>query len=116
MKILVCGSRIWTSYERIAEVLGRYFPISEIIHGGCVGADAMAGDYAKATDTKCTVYPADWNRYGKAAGPIRNRLMLDQKPNLVIAFHEEIDKSKGTRDCYEEAIRRGIPVHLVERP
>lgn len=51
-------------------------------------------------------YPADWERYGKRAGPIRNRKMLDQGPDLVVAFGGD----KGTADCVREARRRGIAV------
>jgi hypothetical protein len=43
--------------------------------------------------------PADWANHGKAAGPIRNRKMLDLKPDLVLAFHADLTNSKGTKDC-----------------
>lgn len=54
-------------------------------------------------------FPADWERNGRAAGPIRNRQMLDGKPDLVIAF----PGGKGTADMVAEAKRRGIAVREV---
>jgi hypothetical protein len=42
--------------------------------------------------------------------------MLDTKPDLVIAFHEDIESSKGTKDCIKEARRRGIAVDVVSKP
>ena len=59
-------------------------------------------------------YPADWDRFGRAAGPIRNKQMLDEgKPTLVIAVHEDISKSKGTKNMVEQAEKRGIDVLVV---
>jgi hypothetical protein len=55
-------------------------------------------------------YPADWDKYGPAAGPIRNRQMLDTGVDLVIAFRVEGVPSTGTDDCTAEAKRRGIEV------
>ena len=58
-------------------------------------------------------FPADWTKFGTKAGPIRNREMLDLQPDLVIAFHRNLKKSKGTIDTVMEANRRGIPVWLI---
>jgi hypothetical protein len=60
-------------------------------------------------------YPADWDRDGRAAGPIRNRLMLGRHPeiDLVVAFHDYIASSKGTRDMVRIAAGSGKLVELV---
>lgn len=68
----------------------------------------MASDVAKELGFIVLPFPADWSRYGRAAGPIRNRQMLDQKPSLVLAFHSDIAHSKGTADTVREAQRRRI--------
>jgi DNA-binding MurR/RpiR family transcriptional regulator len=61
-------------------------------------------------------YPADWEAYGKAAGPIRNQRMLDEgKPDLVIAF-SDLPTTSGTYDMIKRAKAAGIPVYLVSRP
>jgi hypothetical protein len=57
------------------------------------------------------VFPADWERYKRRAGIIRNLEMLDQEPDLVIAFWD--GKSRGTAHTIGEARRRGIPVEVV---
>jgi hypothetical protein len=58
-------------------------------------------------------FPADWARFGRAAGPIRNQRMLDEgKPTLVLAFHNNIVESKGTKDMVKRARKAGIRVRL----
>lgn len=69
----------------------------------------MAADFARQYGYPLIEIPADWTTYGKAAGPIRNRQMLDLNPDIVIAFHNDITSSKGTKDTVTEAKRRGIP-------
>lgn len=59
-------------------------------------------------------YPANWNLYGKAAGHIRNQQMLDEgKPNLVIAFHNDIANSKGTAHMVKIAKKAGVHTFVV---
>ena len=60
------------------------------------------------------MFPADWKTFGKAAGPIRNRKMLDEGlPDVVIAFHEDIERSKGTKNMISQACEQGIDVILI---
>ena len=116
MKILVCGDRDWTDKELIRKELSdwyKLFPDLEIIQGGCQGVDIMAKECCYELGIPCETFEADWVKYGKSAGPIRNRKMLDQKPDLVLAFHSHITKSKGTKDCIFEANRRGIEVRII---
>lgn len=113
MKVLVCGDRFWADKEKIRERLSK-FPIgTTIIHGAARGADSLAAIVAARLGFKIMAFPADWKKYGNAAGPIRNRLMLDQNPELVIAFHADLANSKGTKDTVIEGKRRGIPVELI---
>lgn len=84
-----------------------------IMTGGASGADTIAHEVAKKLGLETIVVEAEWNKYGRAAGPLRNRKMLDLKPEGVIAFHRDIQKSKGTIDCMREAMRRGIRVELI---
>jgi hypothetical protein len=60
-------------------------------------------------------FPADWNTHGKAAGPIRNRQMLKEgKPDVVLAFHEDLGRSKGTADMVRAAKAAGIAVKVFK--
>lgn len=120
-KALVCGDREWTDefkMRRRLEALAREshtHPIArwEIIHGDCRGADRLADRVARLLGLTVRPFPADWEKYGKAAGPIRNREMLDTNPDLVIAFHPRLARSRGTYDTVMEANRRGIPVEII---
>ena len=110
MRVLVCGSRDWDCPTEIGRRLAALPRGSEIIHGAARGADTFAQMYAHALGIPYTAYPADWNGKGRAAGILRNLEMLDQKPDLVIAFQKE--GSRGTQHTIDEARKRGIPVEV----
>lgn len=114
MRVLVCGSRHWHELKPILDRLALLPKLSTIIEGGAEGADQLARAAARVLGHDIIEYPANWNGRGKAAGPYRNRLMLSLAPELVIAFHENIWKSTGTKDTVSEARRRGINVELIE--
>ena len=111
--VLVCGDRNWTDKDKIRKRLQDIPRHMEIIVGGARGADRIAEDVAVQLGFSVNIYYAQWDKFGRSAGPIRNREMLDQKPDLVIAFHSNISESKGTRDCVMEAQKRGIPTEII---
>lgn len=117
MKILVTGDRDWKSSYAISERLVKFKKGDILIHGSARGADSIAAEYWRYVYGKEHIksYPAKWEEHGKAAGPIRNRQMLDENPEieLVIAFHNDISQSKGTKDMVLLAIKRGIPVEII---
>ena len=80
MRVLVCGGRDWGTklFERQAlyRALHEVRP-TVIIEGGAAGADARAREWARYYGVANETFPADWRKHGKAAGPIRNRQMLD---------------------------------------
>lgn len=98
MRVLVCGGREYYDQGRVYQILDmihREVGISEIIHGAATGADSLAGQWAILNNIKETKHPAEWKRYGKPAGPIRNRKMLRAEvPDMVVAF----PGGDGTRD------------------
>jgi len=111
MKVLVCGSRTFTNYERMKETLNAY-NITEIIHGGARGADTLAGRYGNEVSIPMQVFLAEWNTHGRSAGPIRNRRMLTEGDlEMVIAFWD--GKSRGTQNMIDQAKKAGVPVHEV---
>lgn len=111
MTVLVCGDRNWTDWRAIEAALRDCKPLV-VIHGAARGADTLAGRAARHLRLIEYPMPADWDKHGRSAGPIRNRAMLDLEPDLVLAFHENLDASKGTRGCVTEARRRGIPTRV----
>lgn len=116
MRVLVCGDREWSNIQYIREALTLFndcYGITCIIEGDCRGADKIAGIWADDVGIEHEKYPAQWDKYGKAAGPIRNKQMLDEgKPDFVLAFHENIDKSVGTKNMLLQARNRKIQTML----
>lgn len=116
MRVLVCGSRNWAKVAPIRRELQRIKDLECVIEGEAKGADRLSRWVATDLGVPVERFPADWLQYGRAAGPIRNRKMLrDGKPDLVLAFHENLAESKGTKDMVEQAKRAGVPVKVFSR-
>lgn len=114
MRVLVCGSRIWTDSQFILNYLSELSDVECIIEGDARGADKMAGDAANLLNIPVEVYKPNWGEYGKAAGIIRNGEMLkDGKPDLVVAFSDDIENSKGTKHMVSIAERAGVETVVV---
>lgn len=129
MRVLVCGSRTFNDWDLFKDTMSELVPGNDhtIISGAARGADTMASEWAKYRGCALEEYPAKWYEYGKAAGPIRNKQMLDEgKPDLVLAFLSPVAKqeifyglssskhSPGTRDMIRQAEKAGIPVKVIE--
>lgn len=112
MKVLVCGDRNWTNKDQMRIVLKTIRDLELIIEGGARGADKLAGEIALELGIPVRELPADWDKYGRAAGPIRNKQMLNERPDLVLAFHDNIAESRGTRNMLELAKGAGVPTRL----
>lgn len=112
MKVLVCGSRHFNRYPDVERVLSGY-EISEVISGNARGADRLGERYALERGIPCRTFPADWDTFGKAAGPIRNAQMLREgKPDLVVAFLAP--DSRGTANMIARAKRAGVNTLVVD--
>jgi len=115
MKILICGDRNWTSEISIRKKIEEYNP-SLIIHGCARGADRISGKIGKEMGIEVLEFPADWEKYGKAAGPLRNEKMLKEgNPDMVIAFHKNISLSKGTKDMVRRAKQSGKKCEIISK-
>lgn len=112
MRVLVCGDRHWADKDKIREVLSSVPNLEAVIEGEAKGADTLAREVAEELGVPVLPFPANWVRYGRAAGPIRNRQMLGGKPDLVIAFHNNIGESRGTKNMLGLAKDAGIPTRL----
>ena len=113
MKLLCCGDRNWTNKNRIREILISYPPDTTVIEGESEGADKLCKEVAKSLGMVVIPVPANWDKYGRAAGPIRNKLMLDMKPEIVIGFHSNIATSLGTKNCLIQARNMGIRTIVI---
>ena len=86
-------------------------PDAHWVLGDCpTGADKFALDACIKLDWSYEVHKADWARYRRGAGPKRNTAMLDRTDGGVLAFHTNIKRSKGTKDCVKQALARGLKV------
>jgi len=137
LRVLVCGGRDYNDAATVYDVLSSIH-ISEVAHGGALGADKLADDWARQhwQTVSRRVYPADWNgpcdsscrsghrryrdlgrppqpgdqTYCPNAGPRRNQIMLDNfRPDLVIAF----PGGRGTADMVRRAVAAGVEVRQV---
>lgn len=125
MRVLVCGGRDFDDYYLLEKTLNKYWyevhrpndPEFIVIEGGARGADALAALWVKNEfvdkNKHLITFPADWDKHGKAAGPIRNQQMIDEgKPDLVIAFPTK--NSRGTWDMIRRAEKHNIKTIIVE--
>ncbi|AFI24974.1 hypothetical protein [Mycobacterium phage SWU1] len=115
--MLITGSRIWkdrtTIWEALATEYHRSFSGLTVVHGGARGADDIADRWAwgmkqEGWDVLPELHRADWERYGKRAGILRNIEMVRAGADICLAF--PLGNSVGTRHCMREAERAGIPV------
>lgn len=121
MIVLVTGDRHWDDLPLLLSRMQYWHaesgsgPITLLIHGDCRGADRMGGRAAECLSIPIAKYPADWNRYGPKAGMIRNRLMLNihSDVDLVLAFHDELRTSRGTRHMIKIALDAELLVELT---
>jgi hypothetical protein len=111
VKVLVCGSRDWDRPTAIKHRLAKLPRGSTVIHGAARGADQFAGLYARALGFDVEEFPADWRGKGKRAGILRNLQMLDEGPDLVLAFQR--NGSTGTQHTIDEARRRHVAVEVI---
>lgn len=116
MKVLVCGGRNFNDALTLGSWLGGIHknngPITLLIEGGARGADHMAREFAEWSGIPIKTFEADWDAYGKAAGPRRNQQMLDEgKPDLVVAF----EGGRGTANMIEQAKAAGVRVLMATK-
>lgn len=114
-RVAVAGCRQYENYEEAKEYID--FCISEIrkkytlvlVSGGCRGADALGERYAAENGLKTEKYPADWEKYGRAAGPMRNKKIAEIS-DYIICFWD--GQSKGTKSLLRFAEKAGKPVKI----
>lgn len=118
MKILITGDREYKNLETIKTSFALFecdVKNSDVIHGDAKGADKLAGEYAKLLGYNVIAMPADWNKYGKKAGPLRNLEMIEQNPDIVLIFHDNLKSSKGTLHCVTSILKKMEKTKLLEK-
>ena len=122
-RVIIAGSREFNDYEIAEKAISEAFrnidiigPI-RIVSGHCRGVDILGERYAEKYGLKLSVFPADWKRYGRRAGYIRNSEMADfasgDDSNAdLIAFWD--GRSRGTKMMIDIANKKGIKVHVLD--
>ena len=114
MVILVCGSRTWKDKVGLASSLLALRPDALYVHGACRGADLLAQGVLQSAGRKVIACPADWQRHGRSAGPIRNRQMFrTYHPDMVVAFIAGWQAGAGTASVVGLASQHNVPVMFV---
>jgi hypothetical protein len=114
MKAGIVGYRNFNDkkyFEEVLKEIQNKVKIDTIISGCAEGADTLARNYSLKNNICLIEYPAEWLKYGKAAGPIRNKKILNDC-DILIAFLSK--NSKGTKQIIQEAERRSIRVIVIE--
>lgn len=110
MKTIIAGSRGLQNRQRLEEAIRlSSFTISEVVSGGARGIDQLGEQWAKRTETPVRQFLADWDRYGKAAGPIRNAAMARYADALIAIWD---GKSRGTLNMIEQAKKYGLKIYI----
>ena len=115
-RLVVAGTRYFSNYALVASKLDAYLADKldkynvTIICGDAQGADAMGLAYASNHGLKVEHFPAEWGKFGNAAGPIRNKKMA-QNADAVIVFWD--GKSPGTKDMIQNAKAAGLPCTVI---
>lgn len=116
MRVIVCGGREFGDYELVKTTLDMFRSIwgnFTVVSGAARGADSLGERWARENGQLVQQFPAQWNRYGKRAGYVRNQQMLDTlEPNdAVVAFWD--GSSPGTKMMIElSRARQDVQVHV----
>lgn len=122
-RVIIAGSRKFNDYRKMLttlddlgiHIINTIDPV-EIVSGHAPGADMLGERFAKAYGYQLKIFPADWNKFGNAAGPIRNEQMAkyaaEAGRGILVAF--PIGESRGTRNMIKLAKQYGLEVEVVE--
>lgn len=123
MKVIIAGGRDFVPQQCHWDWLDKFqkhheaknIIISEVVNGGALGADKFAADWAKSHDIGVMWFPAEWSKYGRQAGPYRNKVMADY---LLRAYHRGetvavilFPGGRGTQSMHDEAAKREIQIY-----
>lgn len=111
MKVIIAGPRDFEDYDALLKAVAACpFDITEVVSGHARGVDSMGERWSREVlKQEPKVFPADWDRWGKSAGPIRNTQMAKYADGLLALWH---GVGKGTKNMIEQARLRRMPVFV----
>ena len=112
MRLAIIGSRTFNDYALLLASAQKYFKgeIETVISGGAKGADSLAKRFASYWNFEYKEFPAEWDKYGKSAGFIRNQTIVDNC-DMVLAFWD--GESRGTADTIAKAKKAKKPTFII---
>ncbi len=120
MKVIVAGLRRFNDYDLFKSkiektIIDNEINITELVSGGASGVDSMAERYANENGISVKVFQADWKKYGRGAGPLRNKEMAEYvgEKGALIAFWDFRSKGTGSMIRISEKLKLRIYVCKV---
>lgn len=114
-RVVIAGYRDFNDYEKLKKEINKIclpnrVEITEVVSGGARGADTLGERYAQENKLPIKRFLADWNKFGLAAGPMRNKQMAEYG-DVLIAFLAR--GSKGTKNMIEQMKKIGKRYYIV---
>ena len=113
MKVIICGGRNFTDYQYLnayVKMVPPWIEITEVVSGHADGADTLGEQWATKNNIPLKIFPADWERLGRRAGPIRN-IEMSKYAEGCIAFWN--GTSTGTKHMIDTAIKAGLWTYVI---
>jgi hypothetical protein len=115
-RVIIAGGREFNDWQLLKTYVSYYLLMLEpseveIVSGCCGGADQLGEEYSILYGYPLIEFEADWKKYGKAAGPIRNKQMAEYGTHLIAFWN---GRSPGTMDMIKQAKEHGLLVRVVK--
>lgn len=113
MRVIVAGSRTITDYEFVSDTLDQILGDKHvtIVSGACRGVDQLGERYAEERGHSLILCPANWETFGKKAGPIRNEEMAEIATHAIIFLENQ---SKGAKNMITLAKKKGLELRVIK--
>lgn len=113
MKTIIAGSRTITDYAKVCSIIEEAkidgIVITEVVSGTAKGIDQLGERWAFFNNIPVKKFPADWDKYGRVAGIMRNQQMAEYAEALIAIWD---GSSNGTRNMIQEARNRNLKVFV----
>lgn len=111
MKTIIAGSRTIIDYNLVVKAIKESgFTITEVVCGLAKGVDSLGEQYAIENNIPVTYFPADWEKLGRSAGPIRNEQMGDYASAVICVWD---GKSRGTKHMIHYARKKNLQIYIL---
>lgn len=112
MRIIIAGSRTVTEND-VRNALARCSWagfISIVVSGTAKGADKFGEMWAEENHIKVHHFPAEWDKHGRRAGPLRNKVMAENAEGLIAVWDGQ---SRGTLSMIDLALKYGLRIAVL---